>query len=226
MRFRYLSRSFYAAAPSMARLRFCFPSAGRSFLPPSSSLLAISLLGCYSRRFLRAPACVLSFVLSFTRARARARAIKPLHRCLRFPAAPQHQENAPGPSCTDFSEVQSTIAVCRLRARIPSRGRRRQERRTTGGVHFSSRGKSKNRTSKYLSSSHIFCTDATACSQDGEGRDKRLMFLLLMTYFVELRADAPSAEGASDAPIQSPAKVVWRTSVKREEIARGIMLLL
>jgi len=49
------------------------------------------------------------------------------------------------------------------------------------------------------------------------------MFLLLMTYFVELRADAPSAEGACDASIQSPAKVVWRT--KREEIARGIMLL-
>jgi len=144
----------------MARLCFCFPGAGRPFLPPSSSLLAISLLGYYSRRFLRAPACVLSFVLSFTRARARA--IKPLYRCLRFPAAPQRQENAPGPSCTDFSEVQSTIAVCRLRARIPSRcseGRRRQERRTTGGVHFSPRGKSKNRASKYLSSPHIFCTE-------------------------------------------------------------------
>jgi len=134
----------------------------RQTVPSSFVLLARHLSSWLLLASLLARPCLRSFVRSFFHARARARAIKPLHRCLRFPAAPQRQENAPGPSCTDFSQVQSTIAVCRLRARIPSRcseGRRRQERRTTGGVHFSPRGKSKNRASKYLSSPHIFCTE-------------------------------------------------------------------
>lgn len=114
-------------------------------------------LPSFSLRSPSVPPCapLHSFLPSLFLPCARGKAAASVFAVSRSPAA----ENAPGPTCADFSKVQSTIAVCRLcsdsfttavgRERLGSKGGREKER-----IHFSPRTKIKKMlyASKYLSS--------------------------------------------------------------------------
>jgi len=159
----------------------------RQTVPSSFVLLARHLSSWLLLASLLARPCLRSFVRSFFHARARARdkAAASLFAVSRSPAAPR--------KCT-WTELHwllwSTIDDRRLSVARPDSFTMQWRQKAAGkeddrrSSFLSARQIEKSRVEIFVVAPYLLYR---ACSQHGEEGGKQLMFLLLMTYFVELR---------------------------------------